>query len=202
MNDTLIEYYKKLLIIQYNDKDKAKATIGALISAIMIYDVAAAVRDGLDIETAIGAQLDILGKYTGLARVVKGVDFTRNYWGYCKYGDVTPFTYYPYAEYGDTVEDVQFRRYEDSSISVLSLIDMEYRAYQKLKIAQNIGSPSLKELDEFIYEFFGSTAYPVDNMDGTIYCYFTTAQKRLATIALALGLLPKTAGVAMTLYFS
>ena len=202
MNDELIEYYKNLLIIQYHNKDKAKATIGALISIAMIYDVAIAVRDGFDIETAIGAQLDILGKYIGLNSVVKGVDFTRNYWGYCKYGDVTPFTYYPYIKYGDTVPDVQVRRYEDATISILSLIDSEYRKYQQLKIVANTGNVSLDALDQAIYDFFGSTAYAVDNLDGTVYCYFTTAQKRLATIALALGLLPKPAGVTMTLYFS
>ena len=94
------------------------------------------------------------------------------------------------------------RRYEDATISILSLIDSEYRKYQKLKIVANTGNVSLDALDQAIYDFFGSTAYAVDNLDGTVYCYFTTAQKRLATIALALGLLPKPAGVTMTLYFS
>lgn len=56
------EYLANLLIIQYHDKPKAKSTIMALGSQFPI-DLMFAVRDGFDLNTATGKQLDILGKY-------------------------------------------------------------------------------------------------------------------------------------------
>lgn len=61
------EYYSNLLILQYNGKPKAKATIEATTSLLpdqLILDVI----NGFNIETAQGKQLDILGKYVGVDR--------------------------------------------------------------------------------------------------------------------------------------
>lgn len=97
-NASLIEYYKNLLILQYRDKPKAEGHIGNIISAGMIYDIMIAVRDGFDIDTAVGAQLDVLGKYIGSDREVTGTAFTRDYFGYAEYND-TVFAFKGYTEY-------------------------------------------------------------------------------------------------------
>ena len=76
-NTTLIEYYADLLIIQYKTKANASATITAIIKALMIYDIITDVKNGYSLDTAIGRQLDVLGKYTGVSRSIDGVDFTR-----------------------------------------------------------------------------------------------------------------------------
>lgn len=61
------EYLSNLLIIQYNNKPRAKATIEALAKMFPV-DLILSVRDGFDIETAEGKQLDILAKYIGAER--------------------------------------------------------------------------------------------------------------------------------------
>lgn len=73
------EYYSNLLILQYHNKPKAKATIEATTSLLpdgIIQDVI----NGFDINTAVGAQLDILGEYIGLDRsyIKDGVVSTLN----------------------------------------------------------------------------------------------------------------------------
>lgn len=61
------EYLSNLLIIQYHDRARAKATIKALGKDFPV-DLIFAVRDGFSLETAVGKQLDILAKYLGTDR--------------------------------------------------------------------------------------------------------------------------------------
>lgn len=69
----LLEYYKNLLILQYNQQNgTARATIGALVDQVLGALVAQQVQDGFNVETAIGNQLDILAKYLGLQRYQQG----------------------------------------------------------------------------------------------------------------------------------
>jgi hypothetical protein len=60
-------YYSNLLILEYHNKPKAKATIEACV-ALMPDDLLREVLGGFDIETAVGKQLDILGEYVGVDR--------------------------------------------------------------------------------------------------------------------------------------
>lgn len=65
----LLEYYKNLLILQYNEQNgTARATISALVDQVLGALVAQQVQDSFNIDTAIGNQLNILAKYLGLQR--------------------------------------------------------------------------------------------------------------------------------------
>lgn len=61
------EYLSNLLIIQYFNKPKAKATIKA-VAKMFPTDLILQVVNGFDLETATGEQLDILAKYIGVER--------------------------------------------------------------------------------------------------------------------------------------
>lgn len=61
------EYLANLLIIQYNNLPRASATIKA-IANMFPDELILAVRDGFNLETAAGKQLDILAKYIGVER--------------------------------------------------------------------------------------------------------------------------------------
>ena len=61
------EYYSNLLILQYHNKPKAKATIEAVVN-LLPDELIQEVINGFDIETAKGKQLDILGEYIGVDR--------------------------------------------------------------------------------------------------------------------------------------
>lgn len=70
----LIDYYAKLLILQYREKPKAFATIQTLVTPVIMDQLPLAVQDAFDIDTAVGVQLDVLGKYAGVSRTA--YDFT------------------------------------------------------------------------------------------------------------------------------
>lgn len=67
------EHYANLLLLQYRGKPKAYATVLALVKPVIMQQLPQAVNDAFDINTAIGTQLDVLGKYLGLSRY--GYDF-------------------------------------------------------------------------------------------------------------------------------
>lgn len=66
--DEIIEAYAKLLILQYIGKPKAFATVKAWIGPFVMNQLPVAVQDAFTLDTAEGAQLDILGKYVGVIR--------------------------------------------------------------------------------------------------------------------------------------
>lgn len=74
--EELIEYYADLLIIQYRNKPKAKATIELLADLFTVDLLPLNVKNAFDLDTAIGVQLDSIGKYMGITRT--GVDLDNN----------------------------------------------------------------------------------------------------------------------------
>ena len=66
--DSLLDYYANLLIVQYHDKPKAIATVKALIKQSFNSDILSQIQESFNIDTALGKQLDILGKYIGINR--------------------------------------------------------------------------------------------------------------------------------------
>lgn len=71
-------YYGNLLIIQYIDKPKAYAMVVANALAVVMDQLPVAVQNAYDINTAVGVQLDVIGKYVGALRVnpVNGLPVT------------------------------------------------------------------------------------------------------------------------------
>ena len=64
-------YYADLLILQYKTQPKARANIQALIKELYGSGSLLDMVNGFGLDTAVGKQLDILGKYIGLNRQVK-----------------------------------------------------------------------------------------------------------------------------------
>jgi hypothetical protein len=195
-NQALVDYYTNLLIIQYHDKPKAIATAQLLVGELMIYDTSAAVRDGFNIDTAVGVQLDIIAKYVGVHRVVTGTTFSRAYFGFSRYGDVSPFTFNPFIRYGAQIPDVQFRSYKESQQSLYALTDEEMRTMIKLAIIRNSSNGSVKDIDEIIDALFGTDVYFDDAQNMTVVTYLVgPTNGRIFNIARSEGLLPNPAGV-------
>ena len=70
--EELKDYYRDLLILQYRNKTKARGTIGVLAELAIMDKLPLEVKDGFDIDTAEGVQLDILGKWVGIDRYSYG----------------------------------------------------------------------------------------------------------------------------------
>ena len=195
-NEELVQYYQDLLIIQYSNKENAGALVSLFVSQAMLYEVICKVRDGFNIETAKGMQLDVLAKYVGAERVVNGIDFFRDYFGFVPYGTTAPFLFYGFLKYGETPSDAQFRSYAESGRSIFTLTDEELRTIIKLAIIRNNSLATVKLIDDFLYETFGTEVYMNEVSNMNIAYYVTeAAQQRLFQIARALNILPVPAGV-------
>jgi len=65
----LIAYYANLLIIQYIGKPNAYATIQALVTPVIMDQLPLLVQTAFNMDgSAVGVQLDVLGKYAGVTR--------------------------------------------------------------------------------------------------------------------------------------
>jgi hypothetical protein len=194
--DDLIQYYKDLLIIQYRDKPRAQETIRLFISELLAYDLFVAIRDGFNLDTAIGAQLDILGKFVGVNRTITGTTFSRNYFGFVEYGATAPFDFFGYINYSGHVPDVQIRNYKESTQSLYAMTDEEMRVMIKLAIVRNMSNGSVKAFDEILDTLFGPDVLFNDRQNMTVVSYLVGENNaRIFLMAKASGLLPNPAGV-------
>jgi hypothetical protein len=201
-NAELNEYYTNLLIFQYKTKEKAPLHISALIDIIMVFELIEDIQNGFNVETAIGAQQDIIGKYLGIDRTINGIPFTTDYWGFMLYGnDPNLALYEPFMEYGDTPPAVEFFKYGDSE-DVLELTDTEFRRILKFRIIQANSYHSLKMVDDALFEFFGTTINAIDNEDMTVTYDFPVSEQKTALILQSEDLLPRPMGVELIITFS
>ena len=73
----LVQKYSDLLILQYRGKPKAVAHVQAVVTPVIMEQLPALIEASYDVNTAVGPQLDILGKYAGIAGgLTKKVDGT------------------------------------------------------------------------------------------------------------------------------
>lgn len=71
--EELLEYYKNLLILQYNQQGgTARATIETIVKEVLGALIAKQVEEGFSVDTSVGYQLDILAEYVGLQRYEVG----------------------------------------------------------------------------------------------------------------------------------
>jgi hypothetical protein len=203
-NEELILYYANRLILQYRNQEKAPEHIKALLKIVVLLELLVDIENGFSIYNSEGFQQDIVGKYLGVDRIIKATAFTRDYWGYCEYGDTSPFDFFPYCKYGQIAPDVQIRSYKESQQSLYELTDEEFRFVMKMKIIQNNSNHSAYEIDRFIYRYFPSEAIFSDFIDRgnmSIAYIFNESSERMVTILVSENLLPKPAGVAVTVSF-
>lgn len=64
----ITDTYKELLILQYNNKPMALATMDLLIKQSLADLLPLSVLNAFDLDTATGVQLDLLGSYAGITR--------------------------------------------------------------------------------------------------------------------------------------
>lgn len=197
----IIDYYVNLLIIQYHNQPKAKAMISFVISELLVKAIAFDVQDGYDLDTAVGVQLDVLGKYAGIDRFYKDLTLV-DYFSLVAYSEVagpppTPprYGFTDYAHYA-TDPPAGTLIYSDMIAGNFTLGDDAFRTLIKLKILQNNSNHSDKDIDDITFEFFGNTVWPED-MGNMHMAYFVTPESNQlidAAIYKKLLLRPMTVG--------
>ena len=199
--DDLLLYYTNLLASIYRDKPKASAQVALFVKEIVSDGLPLQFGSAFDLETAVGVQLDLIGKYVGIPRDVGTVDF-RPYFG------MVDSATYPSGEQNlngfiSSVDlsvnptGVWFRD-EMTGLSSSQLSDFSYRQLIKIKIMTNSNFNTVSDIQNEIATFFQGQLQLRDNRDMTMDYYYGS-DFQLPTTVLQKNL-PRPMGVGITLH--
>lgn len=183
----MIEGYQNLIILQYWDKPKARATIKTIIKGLVNAGVEIQnIPSYFDLDNAIGVQLDVLGKIVGISRIVKGA-IDKIFFGFNGNENVRGFGIAPFK----TLETYP---YFDAELD-----DYQYRFLIRAKIAKNFFSGAMSGehgLIQFLNFIFQNKVYTVDNHDMNINIYIHKGiDETMFRYIINSDLFPKPAGV-------
>lgn len=191
----LINYYVNLLIIQYKTLPNATGTIAALAEQTVANQIFNQVLNGFDLQTAIGAQLDILAGYVGAPRTIFGYSPAIEYFTLWPYS-ATPTGDTGFALYADTTDPIDFWLLYSSSLTTFTLSDGQLRELIEYLIAVHMSDHTLYSIDLILQQFFGLNCIMTDNENMTMtYTHQLSDPSLLFSIVNQLGKLPHPAGV-------
>lgn len=206
--EELLKYYANLLIVQYNGKPKAKATIEMLTK--IIYGVVDTplflqIQNAFDWKTAVGNQLDIIGKWVGVSKVYQGL----LYWGktflsYPSFNDLTPSDntdnlQHGYSDYSTFDTDTGGTlTYNELGFVEQELDADQFRTVIGLKIIKNSITLTAKNIDDAIWEYFGGRVYTTWD-DMKITYHYPDSLNTVMTVCKYKNVLPAPIGVSIDL---
>lgn len=155
------KYYADLLILQYRNKPKARETIKTMAELYLGDGIVFDIQEVLDIDNAIGAQLDLIGKILDCPRIVPGVTTDVEFFSFEKEN----------AKGFSTVGTPSTGYFKDITLdyrSTYSLLDDEYRQLLKFKAVANRANASWKEIDDLFFDIFGDVVKVINNKDLSI----------------------------------
>lgn len=167
MQQQLMQAYSDLLIVQYHGLPKATATIQMHIKVLSANMLLWKIRDAFDVDTSVGTQLEILGKWVGVDKFFRGQSFTDDF--YLAFFDENDLTQPNFNQGGlrneNNIrnEDGYLLTYDDVKSVTNALSDEDYRWLIKLKIIKNNYVMTCKNIDDAINNLFGSEVYTTWN---------------------------------------
>lgn len=194
----MIDEYTLLLIKQYWEKPKARAEIEMkLRNYKAISELLKSILVEFDVDNAIGAQQDILGRVVGIRRDVTGV-IPKVFFGFAE-GDYTKgFS----SKFNPAREGATFYNKFGAKYTSQQLSNTQFKQLLKAKIAVNNASALMVSdervtMQDAIMEAFNGRAYIVDNQDMSVTLYISpTVPPEEVRLIRRLDLLPKPQGVA------
>ena len=203
-SEELVNYYKQLIISQYFNKPKAYGTIGALMGGTGEFGLIAnaifnQVRDGFDLDTAVGKQLDILGEFRGMDRYYNTLDLSKVFLPLVSYDDPNVGTLPGISTYDDIpMPPENYTMTYDDFVSN-TLLDGDFRRVIKFLAAVDSSDYAYATLDSILYSFFGVKVNlkATGNMELT-YEHLISDTDNLFEILNQMELLPTPAGVSIT----
>lgn len=198
----LVNYYVGLLIIQYRNKPKAQETIFFLASEFLCSAILLDIRDGYNLDDAVGVQLDVIGKYAGIDRYYRELTLI-DYFSMPSYTDEpTSPPQYGFETYATFATDNDLNgtlAYGDIVSSNNQLLDSFFRTIIRLKILQNTSNHSDESIDAGIWTIFGASVRPEESGVMKMAYFITSDTTPLINAAIYKKVLPRPMGVAALL---
>lgn len=189
--DDVKNYYADLLILQYRNKPHARETIKMGVDIYTGDGLILQLADALNIDTAVGVQLDIIGKILGCPRNVPGVNNQTKYFTFHVDEDSLGFSTIGDPSYG------VLKTRSNSILATYTLNDEEYRQLLKFKAFLNVWRGDIGSMDRALYEVFGDNINLKNNQDMTIE-YEITEMTTTIEAAQILGYFRAPIGVSAT----
>lgn len=187
--DEVKEYYANLLILQYRNKPKARETIKLGVDIYTGDGLLLQLADCLNIDIAVGAQLDIIGKILGCPRNVPGINNQTKYFTFHVNENSLGFSTIGNPSYGVA------KNRNNSILATYTLRDEEYRQLLKFKAFLNVWRGDMGSMDRALYSVFGDTINLKNNQDMTI-TYEISEMNTTIEAAQSLGFFRAPIGVA------
>jgi len=184
--------YIDLITSQHKGKPKFEALVDGVSSPVGdIASTTMSMPGEFDLDSAIGAQLDIVGEWVGLSRIIE-----------------TPLTdvYFSLDTEGLGLDEGYIKGPYDPTNGLVSLNDTTYRVVIRAKIGANHWNGTIDDANDVFAQVFTGTntdAFIVDHQDMSLSVYVVGDIPGAATLALLTGgyLTVKPAGVRIRGYF-
>ena len=196
---SLINYYVARLIFQYSDQPNAQMMTALMLKQATADDLATLLSNAFDLNTAVGPQLDIIGKYVGVSRKIMPAVTTATYWGFNNYtnsGNTIGFRNYA----GTTNTTGVWETYSDANQPTTNLNDQQYRLVIQLQIILNSNDGTLASIQQYLNNLLPGFVTLVDNQNMTLT--YTVNQNSIISEALLKQFLPKPMGVGINVFIS
>lgn len=205
--EQLIAYYVALLIIQYNGLPNASASVALVAETILSDNIVPMIEAAYNVNaafgaTAVGPQLDVIGKYVGIDRFFLNINYG-DYFAMVTYTEHSSlpssppaFGFDTYADYPTSLDYNGTLVYADIVTSENALSDPNFLTLILLAILRNNMNFSNEAIDTAMWNLFGATIRPEQgNFTMTMFYFFEGSETTLIQAMLAKGLLPKPMGV-------
>lgn len=181
--------YSDLLVVQYSNKPKARATIDLFTSQwTQSFTGAASIPDMLDIETAQGVNLDIIGKIVGQDRTLTGA-IAREYFAFVGDPETKGFRY-------KGVSGSPWYRHGDSLTDSVELTDTELRIIIKARCIKNFSDCKIDDIEKSCSLLFGVNGYLLDMVANSVWQITTfEVDDFILFAAQTLDIIPRAMGI-------
>lgn len=200
ISTTLANYYVNLLIIQYHNKPKARATVYFLATLLFANMALLQIRDGFDWQTAVGPQLDTVGDWVGVDRFYNGQLLFLQPWFSLIDWDSTPDNLQGGFSTFETFNSQEggFLDYDSIGPTQNQLSDTSFSIMIGLKIIQNNIIQTAKNIDDAIWDYFNGKVYTT--WEGkTLTYYYQPELREILQVAYFKNILPRPVGVQIVL---
>lgn len=192
--------YPALITSEHNQKAKFMAMISTLCGSV--YEATLAAQSFtvvFNLNTATGAQLDIIGQWVGQSRVIPGI-LVPGFFGFSELGSGLPDgLQLPFGELTDPSKGGIWFNLGDTAAGTTTLNDSQYLTVLKARITRNQSNGTLSAIENSLQFIFGSGCKVIDN--GTLSLAITVSSPISPVdqaLLSALDILPRPAGVAIS----
>lgn len=191
--------YTALVTSEHNQRQNFMALAGVLTGAVA--DATAATQalvPAFSLNTAVGAQLDVVGQWVGQSRVIPGI-LVPGFFGFSEVSTGLPDgAQLPFGELTNPAKGGIFFELGGTFAGTTTLTDPQYLTVLKARIARNQSNGTLAAIEGALFFIFGAGCRVVDNgtlsLAITVTSPITPVDQSLLT---GLDILPRPAGVAI-----